>query len=224
MKDDTSLFKIGDDGDLEINKIEIRGIKEYNAILIRDKGSKGDFEGRKKSQAKKELMYVYTFYHPLSVYRDLPPKKKHSSCMSAAKLEKGWKVDEVIEKAGKALIRELDASSLFHSYLNANKAVYGIGEDLEYFNEERTRLRESIKEDRFKLTTETLEGEIADATLRLHTNTEKLLSLGDRIVSISNKLPEAFKTIEELKKKLAEESGKGKEVYGGGKINRREQA
>lgn len=222
MRDNSDIFIINEEGTLEINKDEIRGIKEYRELLAKDKGSEGDADGRKKYLAYKELMYVHLFASPLSIYRDLPETKRHENSKLDARLPDTWKKRKHVINACVRYERDMGLSSLMNSYLNANRAVYGVGEDIEFFNSERARLRNSITEDRDKLSSETLEGEIQDLENRLNNNTEALLAIGKKIISLSNSLPDAFKTLENLKERLSKESGGKVELYGGGKLNNRE--
>jgi len=224
MKDVTDIFVINEEGILEINKPEVRTVTAFNTILIRDKGGKvkGDYDGRKKVFAFKELMYIHLYTHPASIYRDLPDKTKHLKCIEHAELPDGWKVDEVIKKAQKAFTRILDMSALYHSYINANKGVYSLGEDLKFFNSMRDKMRKKIldKTKELEVTTleetcQQLEGEIDHATVRL-------MDMGNKITTISNNLPIAFDTVEKLKQKLLKESGTSNKIFGGGELNNRE--
>ena len=141
MKDDVNFFIINPDGTLEINKIELRAIKEFRDIISRDRGSAGDHEGRKKAVAFKELMFIHTYCHPGSIFRDLQTERRFESCKNNAGLPVDWVMDDVIVAACNKFIEGLNLSALTHSYLNANKGVYGVGEDLEFLNNRRTVLR-----------------------------------------------------------------------------------
>ena len=55
------LFKLGPDFLVELDKEWISTIKEFKALLIRDKGSKGDTQARKKLQAQKEFTFIYNY-------------------------------------------------------------------------------------------------------------------------------------------------------------------
>jgi len=224
MKDVTDIFLINADGVLEVNKIEARNIPEFKEILIRDKGGKvdGDYDGRRKFFAFRELMFIYLTAHPASIYRDLPDKIREEKARKDCNLPDTWKVDKLIEDAKAKFIELIDMSALYHSYINANKGVYALGEDIKFFNILRDKMRSSIKAKVLQLDNvaldadkQALEGEIDHLTVRL-------LDLGNKINTISNNLPTAFDTVETLKQKLLKESNSGAGVYGGGTIHSRE--
>lgn len=222
MKDNVNLFIVDEDDNLVINKIEVRKTKEYQAILMRDRGSKGDHEGRKKSMATKELLYMYMTIHPASIFRDLSLKEREIKSKTRCGLPDDWKPDKLLNLACKRFREDLDLSALHHSYINASRGVYGVGEDLAFFNNRREQLRANIKYKTAQLDKETDEAQQGILHKEIERDTEMLLSIGQKIIKMSNDLPIAFKTIEDLKKKLADESAKTKELYGGGTLGNRE--
>lgn len=222
MKDVTDILLIGNDGLLEINKKEIRTLKEFNAILTRDKGSEGDFDGRKKFFAFKELMYIYLYSHPSSVYRDKPDEARHSYSVEHADLPTNWKPDAIIRKAQEKFLKLVNMSALYHSYINANRAVYATGTDIEFFNNLRDGVRTKIITKTKELDAAVIEEDIQRLNGEIDYLTNRLLDLGGKISTISANLPKAFETIEGLKQKLLNESGGGGKIYGGGDLNNRE--
>jgi hypothetical protein len=65
------LFTIGPDFQAELNKDWLSLIPEFNVLLKRDKGSKGDYRGEKKLKARKEFTFIYLnldFTSPLKEY------------------------------------------------------------------------------------------------------------------------------------------------------------
>lgn len=224
MKDVTDIFLIKD-GLLLINKIEVRTIPAFKAILMRDKGGKvdGDYDGRLKLYAFKELMYIYLYHHPASIYRDLPDNVKHEKCIDHTVLEKSWKPDDVIKKAVRIFHDIIDMSALHHSFVNANKAVYALGEDLKFFNKLRDNLRDKINVANDLIETVTTEEERKQAEAEVDHSTTRLMDIGVKINSISNNLPTAFDTVETLKQKLLDESEVGGKIYGGGELGNREE-
>lgn len=222
MKDVTDILLINPEGFLEINKKEIRTIKEFNVLLVRDKGSDGDFDGRKKLFAFKEFMYIYLYSHPASIYRDLPDEVRHLKSVEHAKLPTTWKVDKDIKGAQDKFLTILHMSALYHSYINANRAVYATGEDIKFFNTLRDGVRNKIIEKTRELDVAALEEDIQRLHGEIDYLTNRLLDLGGKISTISANLPKAFETIEGLKQKLLKESSGGGKIYGGGDLNNRE--
>lgn len=223
MKDVTDIFIVVE-GLLEINKEEIRTEPEFKAILTRDRGKKvaGDNDGRKKLFAFKEFMFIKLYYNPLSIYRDLADKKRYAKAVNGAKLPEDWAEDEVVKKAGIRYVEMLNMSALFHTYINANRGVYALGEDLKFFNELREAHRVKIENATKQLLATELEEEIQRLNGIITNSTKSLLDLGASILKINTSLPTAFDTVEELKIKLLKESGEGKSIHGGGKLGNRE--
>lgn len=224
MKDVTDIFLI-EEGVLVINKPEVRTVKEFNVLLMRDKGGKvdGDYDGRRKLYAFKELMYIYLYNHPASIYRDLPDEFKHEKCVTHSLLEDTWKPDDAIKKATKAFFGILDMSALYHSYINAHKAIYALGEDLKFFNTLRDNLRKKIEDANKLVDVAPTEEERQQAEAVVDHKTSRLMDIGIKINNISNSLPTAFDTVETLKQKLLKESEVGGKIYGGGQLNNREE-
>lgn len=54
---------------------EVRLIKEFNALIVRDRGSKGDTQARKKKQATKELAFIYFYVDYKSSYLLYPDRE-----------------------------------------------------------------------------------------------------------------------------------------------------
>jgi len=224
MKDVTDIFLINEEGILEINKKEARSIKEFRDIISRDKGGKvsGDHEGRKKMFAFKELMYIHLFTHPASIYRDLPDEPKHLKCIEHSGLPDNWKVDKVIKAAQRVYMKLINMSALYHSYVNANKGVYSLGEDLKFFNTLRDKVREVIISKSKEAENTILEEDVQRLANEIDVATNRLMELGNKINNLSNNLPIAFETVEKLKQKLLKEAKSGGTIYGGGELNNRE--
>ena len=221
MKDVTEIFII-ENGLLTINKPEIRTIKEFKLILERDKGGKGDHQARKKLQANKEFLFLKMYYHPLSIYRDMPEDKRFARAKKDAKLSEEWVLDDDLKEAGKMYVELLDMSSLFHTYLNASRGVYALGEDLKFFNKLREKHRTRIEELTAQLDVATLEQDKQEKQAQIDLSINSLLSLGNSILKINTSLPTAFDTVEELKQKLLKEGGEKQAIHGGGNLGKRE--
>jgi len=216
------IFLINNDGLLEINKPEARNVPEFKAILIRDRGSDGDHDGRKKAFAFKELMFVYTYYHPLSMYRDLADEARFTSCISYASLPNNWKLDNLISAAGVALVEGLNLSSMFYTYVNANRAIYSLGQDIRFFNERKEKIRDRLKNKILQLDAEIEEEKKQELEREVSYLTDSLMGTTTKIMSINDSLPKAYETIEKLKQKLLDEELKEGTLYGGGTVGNRE--
>ncbi len=223
MKDVSEIFVLEANGLLAINKEEIRTIEEFAIILTRDKGSKGDHQGRKKLIASREFLFIKMYYHPLSIYRDLPNKVKYDKVVSECRLPDGWVEDIVVKAAGKKYVEMLNMSALLHAYLNANKAVYALGSDVEFFNERREHHRQKIIDKTLQLEATEIEEDRQNIEATIAYSTDQLMAFGDKITKINNSLPAAFDTVETLKQKLLKEGSNGAALHGGGKLGNREE-
>lgn len=226
MKAFDKIFKINEDGLLEINKPEIRGIKAFREIVERDKGQhtkKGDYDGRKKLFAFKELMYVHLYSSVAGIYKDLPEDAKHANCKRDAELHDTWKPDSVIKRACEKYNKIETLSAVYHAYINTSKGLFSIGEDVKFFNTQKERARAKIQENIKILEVTELEEEKQRLEAQINTATNKLLDWNNKILAITNSLPTAYATLEEIHKKVIEESQKSKVLYGGGTVNNREQ-
>lgn len=221
MKDNSDIFKI-ENNTLTFNKEEARLIDEYKAIIIRDKGSEGDHDGRKKFVAFKELMYIHLVNHPASIYRDLPDELRKKSAKTQVGLPKDWKEDDLIRAATDRFIKDLKCTSLYYSFVNASRGLYSIGEDLNYFNNRRTKLRKHLESLETLLDHEKDKEQKAELTEEIDRKITELQRLSNNILNLSTTLPDAFENLKKLKKQLADEEGSGSEIRGGGTVGRRE--
>ena len=223
MTDNVQIFIVDEDGFLKLNKDEVREIPAFRQILFDDKGSEGDSDGRKKAYAFKVFKFIYGYANPTSMYRDLPEKKRFANCVAYAQLEENWKPNDNVKEALRIYKEELiTLSALHHAYLNANKGVYGVGEDLALLNERRVTIRDSIRKLQNKLDKTKDKVEAADIIRDIDQQSLFLLDVGTRIMNLSNALPNSFKTVDELKKQLAKEESINSGIYGGGDLGRRE--
>ena len=220
-----NLFIINEKGFLEINKPSLRSILEFKAILIRDKGSEGDHDGRKKFIAFKELMFVHTYTHPASPYKDLGDKDRENVVIETCKFDTAWKPDNLIWAACDKYKELINMSALYYSYNNASKAVYSIGKDLNFFNEQKNKKRKTLVDLTKQTEASSLDvAELQEMDMRIDLLTTSLLKLGDEIINLTTKLDKAFVTLSGLKNRLLEAEQVGSNLRGGGKLGNRESA
>lgn len=224
MKETADIFTV-EGGNLVLNKQELRTIPEFKVLIGRDRGGKipGDHDGRKKLFAFKECMFIHLYYHPLSMYRDLSKEKRYKKAIQHAKLPNDWKPDEVVENAAEKYLELLELSALHHTYLNSSRAIYSMGEEIEFFTMLRIRYKNEINKALKQLDSDDI---LAEDKERLEgivqQNTMNLMEMASKLQALSDKLPKAFDSIEVLKEKLLKEGGGVKQVYGGGTVGRRE--
>lgn len=81
------LFELNEHYEVELNKPWIAMIPEFQELIKRDKGSKGDYRGSLKLQARRELSYIYFMTDFHSPIRDFDEEKKHLEALKFARLE-----------------------------------------------------------------------------------------------------------------------------------------
>tara|TARA_R110000772_G_C13310328_1_gene440541 strand:+ start:59984 stop:60691 length:708 start_codon:yes stop_codon:yes gene_type:complete len=215
-------------GTLELNKDEIRKIREYRDILERDRGKmvEGDHDGRKKLFAKKELYYVYIMADPFNMYSILNEARKHQRALEDTGLIsiKGWKPDEVIKDAMKAYLRDMyELSPTAKAVINSRKALDNVGNDIALLNEYSDQLRIDIeaRKDTIK-DIEELEEEKIVARASMTTLLTQLSANNKEVFNLTSTLPDRIDALENLKIKLSKEDSERDEVIGGGGTYRRE--
>lgn len=99
------LFEVSEDYKLQLNKEWILMIPEFNAIVVRDRGSVGDAQGRAKKRAIKELSFVYLMEDFLSPFREENEYNRRIVVLKTLGM-KETDVDALVEKA-QMVYREL---------------------------------------------------------------------------------------------------------------------
>lgn len=221
------MFKLDSNGDLVIDKVECRTIPAFKYLMHRDKGGKivGDNIGRKKYYAFAELLYVYLVHSPLSLYRDLNDKARKEKARNhvADSLGPDWKPDSKVKEAEKVFIEGLELSGTYKAFIAASRAIYSIGEDIDLFNEQKIKLRKRLIVVQTKMTTTTDKTEINELIEQENVITNRIMSVVANIQKLTSNLTDSYKTLEELKKRVAEEANANKEeIRGGGSLGNRE--
>lgn len=92
------LFEIDEAFQVQLNKEWIMLIPEFKELLLRDKGSEGDYRGTKKYRARKEFAYIYFMTDFHSPIRDYPDEDKEKEALRYVGLDKK-DIDDKILKA-----------------------------------------------------------------------------------------------------------------------------
>ena len=77
----------------------LRQLEPFRSILARDKGSKGDADGRKKLHATKELAYIYFLADYASPIWNVEEDRRDVELRRLAQLPEKWKPDSLIDEA-----------------------------------------------------------------------------------------------------------------------------
>lgn len=216
-KDKVQLFIIDDDDNFIINKPEVREIKEYKAILERD-------TKRTKFESYKELLYIYLMLNPASIYKDLPVEERMDKVIAHCNFEDVlWTPDELVIKA---MVRyekvDLKLDGLMYSYLSARRTLYSYGKDIDYLNARNESIRQKITNIDTQINRTNIEQEIQEFEMVKNNLVDSLIANNEKASKMIQNLPKAHDVVEEIYKKVAEESAKKDNIYGGGSLGNRE--
>lgn len=101
------LFTINPDTqEVDLNKEWIHLVPEFKTLLLRDKGSAGDYRGDKKLRARKELTYIFFMESFTSPILEWDPQKKEEEALRCAGLTR-QDIDKEI----------LAAQTFYHGYI-----------------------------------------------------------------------------------------------------------
>lgn len=208
------IFEIENDL-LVINKDYVRGIPEYKIILERDKGGKGDNDGRKKLRAWKEFYYIKIvadrFAFP--AMSGLNERETHVCGIKESGLEENFKPDDVI-KAAINKYKELQdlltpTINTVQSILQGLRLTSTVCKNMVKNIEATIELNENNKAKKLE------EGQPIDLAADLAFTTA-LVSQIEQMNKIGNIIPKTIETLEKLEEKLAKEVS-GVNIARGGK-------
>lgn len=89
---------------------EVKMFKPFRLLLERDKGCKGDNDGRKKIMSTKELAFIYWFADPRSTYKESYPTEKGrvDKLKIVLDLPEEWMPDELVREAIYFYLEEIE--------------------------------------------------------------------------------------------------------------------
>jgi hypothetical protein len=102
-------------------------IEPFKSIVKRDKGSKGDSQGRNKLQAKRELLYIWLSTDHRSPYLSYEESVRDASIKRVLEFEDSWKPDELVQQ-GIEVYTELTTTDLIKLLVSARSAIYKLGQ------------------------------------------------------------------------------------------------
>lgn len=124
------LFTLNNEYVVELNREWISTIEEFKVLLRRDRGSKGDADGRKKLQVQREFTFIYHYCDFKSQFREYPEHERWQEAMRNAGLD-----DKDIDDAVKAAIDRYKSFQETRSLKIINSAFIGIDKLREYFED-----------------------------------------------------------------------------------------
>jgi len=221
-----SIFILNDKGLIEINKLEARSKKEYRALIERDKGSDGDYDGRKKYKALREFLYMYMLLDPRSMYYNLPYSERHKKAKIHAGFHNTWAPDEVLKEAMIQYEIDLKLDAVANAYIAAERNYFNTAEDINEMQNNLSELKRLIKSTMNQLVAE---GTHTLGDIERVNSIEKVIALSKQLLEIQmtstkliNELPKMNKIVNDLKAAYAESGGELKIVVGNRELGNRE--
>lgn len=226
------IFSVDINKELIINKPVVTSIPAFRAVLSRDRGSKGDSQGKMKLMAFKHLLYIY-YVADLRSSLVLDGTKKsmiHSEALLMTGLPDTFRVDKVISTAiEKYKEMQLDTPeirmlvSLKRGLALASKVVEvliaKIEDDLEYYaTADLVATSEGDLEVLGKEVDAEKELELIDPSKIL----KRLLDNIKKITSIGSDVNKTLATVKEVEEKIKRQMSEEGAVRGGVTLGNRE--
>lgn len=128
-----------------------RTIDSFLYLITRDRGSKGDSQGRKKRRASKEFSYIYFMYDPRSSFYDIPDEDERHKTVKGLLFneEDEWEPDEAVEEASEDYKKAVETVSmrLLQSAYGAIEKIRAYLEELDLTKEDKKgKLKYSVKD------------------------------------------------------------------------------
>lgn len=197
------IFKI-EEGLLVIDKDYVRGIPKFRKILERDKGSVGDFDGKKKEYAFKEFYYIKMvadkFCYPAQA--GLNEKETHLCAIKESQLPDTYKPDKEIKDCIEKYkeIQDLTTPTLntIHSLLQGLKVSNVICRNIIKNIESTIELMENDRQ-------KSIENNSPIDLAKDLAMTTALIQQLEQLNKIGNNIPKTIETLEKLEEKLSKE-------------------
>ncbi len=188
----SDIFDI--ENEMPVLKAEARLIRPFARLISRDRGSEGDAQGRKKMRAMKELAFIYFKYSMKSNFREhYRGAELDKQIKTHLDLPEDWREDEIVKEAS-------------HFYVNDNKSLSS--ETLETAISSLFLVNSLLKKYQNQLN-DVMEKEVSletEADKKLEDERVKFfLDSIKKIIDLSNSIPKAITSLEELKVKVDKE-------------------
>jgi len=197
------LFILGEDFLVELDKEWISTIKEFKALLVRDKGSKGDTQARKKLQAQKEFTFIYHYCDYRSKFINYSERDRLKHALKNAELAEDIDINKDPELLAAIecylalqttpalrLIKSLK-EGMHTGHRVVDRIIAYLNKKLDDIEANEDSLEEKVKEVNGKKF-------LIDPIKEI----EEKLSV---IMDISGKLPKTLKSIDELEEEVTKE-------------------
>jgi hypothetical protein len=131
------FFELDEEKTVHLNKVWIQMIPEFKALLTRDKGSQGDYDGRHKLRARRDFTFIYffsDFNSPIRDWEDIERQKE--ACYYAGLEEKTVANDDAlwiaVRKYEELLLKGSRSLRTYKALLKAQDALDEYYENLDF--------------------------------------------------------------------------------------------
>lgn len=205
---------------VDINKEWISTIKEFKKILSRDRGSKGDMEGKRKLQATKEFTFIYHFCDYESKFDNYSEEDKLSQCIANAELSQDfdYKKDEdlILAMSRYKTLQESASLKLL------NEAKEGLHSAHKVIRKVRIHLETQLE--KIDLDEMEPEDESDDKKKKKASPIQVLTTALTQLMRLTNEVGPALIAIRELEDEVKKELGNKTQLRGGKAKGEREDA
>lgn len=231
------LFNLDANNDVYLDKDEVRLHPPLYEIFKRDRGSKGDSDGRLKLQAFKELAFIY---YLADIEADCSKfgytgKEANEKGRVFARLDSDFKPDKLINEAIQyykdyqkddpinLILQELKIGlrNNYRIYSQSNEVINLKLQELEEIREGIKSGKELINPAKHKENSDNSETLPVDTFTMLTSNIDSLLKYSKNIYNIISDLPTALDNLQTLENKVKARKNIKKTARGGSVIGKR---
>jgi hypothetical protein len=201
------LFKINEDKSLEINREEVYMIDAFSVILRRDRGSKGDIDGRKKFVALRDFKVIYYMSSINSTPSRLGLSEKETIAFlkENINLPNDFKIDKEL-KTAIDVANKIEETASSYLLVNSIKSLNVTSKVLGVIS---NKIQERLS---------IIETNDDDESIRQITN---VINLSNEILKLTSNIPRTLEEIEKVQTKIFKEREDKLYARGGVEINDR---
>lgn len=177
---------------------EGKNIPGIRRIWVRDKN-------QRKTQAHKELSYLYFFNDYRSPYYSLAPAQRHQRLVQELGMPEGWEVDEAMKEATKQYLELILQSEATRSLAAVKAGLVSSTEVLNTLRAEIDKHNQLLREWEQGDTEENKEGKML-----------LVIDLVDKLIKLSQAIPKAIATVKQLEEDVKKEQSSDLRIRGGG--------
>ena len=206
MASNIKFFELDKYRVVDLNKEWISTIKEFKKILTRDKGSKGDVDGRKKLQAIREFTFIYHYCDYASKFGNFSEEDKLSQCIANADLPEDFnytKDDDLVAAISKyKQLQETPALKLLHELKEGLHSSHRVIRKMRLHLEQELAnldLKDINQEEEIEEDGKSKKKKVDPIT--------KIATALENLINISNKISPAIDSVDDLVEKVKKELG-----------------